>query len=110
MKQFVLGVLCADSTDKHNLQMPLRKKKEETEKRRLKMEQNVHTPTDIFKRHFKIPSLRSNLVFDFEYFDDDNRVSTPESIPLNSELHLKSRGSWQGASVLETHKTTLKDV
>ena len=67
------------------------------------MEQNMHPPTDVFKRHFDIPSLPSNLVFDFESFDDDNRVSTPESILLHSVLHLKSRGSWQGASALGTH-------
>ena len=69
-----------------------------------KMEQNIHLPTDVFKRHFDISPLLSNLVFDFESFDDDNRVSTPESILLNSVLHLKSRGSWQGASALGTHK------
>ena len=67
------------------------------------MEQNVHPPTDVFKRHFDIPFLSSNLVFDFESFDDENRVSTPESILLNSVLHPGSRGSWQGASALGTH-------
>ena len=68
-----------------------------------KMEQNVHPPTDVFKRHFDIPSLPSNLVFDFESFDDDNCVSTPESILLNSVLHLGLRGNLQGASALGTH-------
>ena len=103
MEQFVLGVLCADNTNEHNFQTPPRKKSEETEKRHLKMERNVHTPTDAFKRHFDIPSLPSNLVFDFESFDDENRVSTPESILLNSVLHLGLRGSLQGASALGTH-------
>ena len=67
------------------------------------MEQNVHPPTEAFKRRFDIPSLPSNLVFDFNSFDDENRVSTPESILLNSVLHLKSRGCWQEASALGTH-------
>ena len=67
------------------------------------MEQNVHPPTDAFKPHFDIPSLPSNLDFDFESFDDDSRVSTSESFFLNSLLHLRSRGTWQGASALRTH-------
>ena len=80
----------------------------EKEVKRLKrgkqtMEQNVHDPTDAFKSHFDIPSLPPNLVFDFESFDDDNRVSAPESVLPNSVLHLKSRGSWQEASALGTH-------
>ena len=66
------------------------------------MERNVHPPTDAFKRHFDIPSLPPNLVFDFNSFDDANRIGTPESILLNSVLHLRSRGSWQGASALGT--------
>ena len=41
-------------------------------------------------------------MFDFESFDNDNRVSTPESILLNSLLHLRSRGSLQLASALGT--------
>ena len=67
------------------------------------MGQNIHAPTDAFKPYFDIPSLPSNLVFGFDSFDDGNRFSTPESILLNSVLHLESRGSWQGASALGTH-------
>ena len=51
------------------------------------MEQNVRTPTDAFMRHFDIPSLPFNLMFDFESFDDDNRANTPKSILLNSVLY-----------------------
>ena len=66
------------------------------------MEQNVLAPTDVFKRHFDIPSLPSNLVFDFESDDDDNRDITPESILLNSVLLVGVRES-QGASALSAH-------
>ena len=57
------------------------------------------------QRHSDIPSLPSNLVFDFESFDDGTRVSTPESIFLNSVLHLGLWGNLQGASALGTHGT-----
>ena len=63
------------------------------------MEQNVRTPTDVFKRHFDIPSLPSNVVSDFKYFDYDKRASAPESILLNSG----SRGNLQGVSAVSTH-------
>ena len=68
-----------------------------------KIERNVHLPPDVFKHHFNVSSLPSNLVFDFYTFSDGNRVSTPESILLNSVLHFRSRGSWQGASAVGTH-------
>ena len=66
------------------------------------MEQSVHPPTDAFEPHFDIPSLPSNVVFDFESYDDDSCVTTPESVLLHSVLDLKSQGSWQEASALGT--------
>ena len=68
-----------------------------------KLEQNVHPPTDAFKRHFDTPFLPSNLVFDFESYDDDNRNSTPESILLNSVLHHGVSSNSQGAPTFGTH-------
>ena len=59
------------------------------------MEQKIRPPSDEVKRHFDIPSLPSNLVFDLESYDDEKRVSTPESILLNSVLHLGLRGNLQ---------------
>ena len=61
-----------------------------------KMEQNERLPTDVFKPHFDIPPLPSNLVFDFESFDDDNRATKPESILLNSLLQIGFRDKSQG--------------
>ena len=67
------------------------------------MEQKVQLATDAFKRHFDVPSLPSNLVFDFEPFDDDNRVGAVKSIPLNSVLNPRSRGNLQETSALGAH-------
>ena len=67
------------------------------------MEQTARTAIDAFKPRFEIPSLASNLVFDFEYFDDNSRPRTAESILLNSMLYPGSRGNLQGASALSTH-------
>ena len=61
------------------------------------VEQNMHFPTDAFKRHFVIASVTFNLLFDFESFDDENRVSTLKRILLNSVLHLRSRNSCREA-------------
>ena len=64
------------------------------------MEQNARTPTDAFERHFDTPSLPSNLVFDFESLDANNRHSTPESILLNSVLYPGSRATCRGCQRL----------
>ena len=46
-----------------------------------RMYQSVHLTTDLFKPHFDIPSLPSNLVFDFESFDDDDDPVSTKHLP-----------------------------
>ena len=116
LKQHALpmsGSTKRNSSSTDNIEREVKKLKTDLEK----VDQKTRPRNKAFKLHFDIPSLPSNLMFDFESFDDDNRVSTPKTILLNSVLHIGFWGSWQGASELGTYGiaglgkiTTLKAI
>ena len=58
------------------------------------LKQNAYSLVTVFKPYFDIPSLHPNLVFDFESFDNESALNTPEGILLNYALQLGDIWNW----------------